>query len=204
MVSLSIFEITDVSLWVCLFMFNATIVKLSQKANKKKTSWMPDSASFDKFWNIFQNLCLFFLGLALFLHLIETGMFKILNDRTYNTQKKKEKDIWAVLRLCTSLFSLSVNLITFITIYATHLYVPSMKSSKLHNFQHLNFLSGWKNKWGHQECLFSLTRHSWDRHETAIQNFWGFFLLVVLHKAFRFLFWPSYCLTLVFLFVCFE
>lgn len=147
MVSLSIFEITDVSLWVCLFMFNATIVKLSQKANKKNTSWMPDSASFDKFWNIFQNLCLFFLGLALFLHLIETGMFKILNDRTYNTQKKKEKDIWAVLRL---------------------------------------------------------TRHSWDRHETAIQNFWGFFLLVVLHKAFRFLFWPSYCLTLVFLFVCFE
>lgn len=51
----------------------------------------------------------------------------------------------------------------------------SLKSSKLHNFQHLNFLSGWKNKWGHQECLFSLTRHSWDRRETAIQNFWGFF-----------------------------
>lgn len=35
MVSLSIFEITDVSLWVFPVPFNATIVKLSQKANKK-------------------------------------------------------------------------------------------------------------------------------------------------------------------------
>lgn len=30
------------------------------KKQIKNTSWMPDSASFDKFWSIFQNLCLFF------------------------------------------------------------------------------------------------------------------------------------------------
>lgn len=120
--------LVSLKLLMCLsgFAYLCSMQLLSNFPKKqiKNTSWMPDSASFDKFWNIFQNLCLFFLGLALFLHLIETGMFKILNDRTYNTQKKKEKDIWAVLRLCTSLFSLSVNLITFITIYATHLYVP--------------------------------------------------------------------------------
>lgn len=120
--------LVSLKLLMCLsgFAYLCSMQLLSNFPKKqiKNTSWMPDSASFDKFWNIFQNLCLFFLGLALFLHLIETGMFKILNDRTYNTQKKKEKDIWAVLRLCTSLFSLSVNLTTFITIYATHLYVP--------------------------------------------------------------------------------
>lgn len=93
------------------------------KKQIKNTSWMPDSASWQVLKHFSKSLPVFFLGLALFLHLIETGMFKILNDRTYNTQKK-EKDIWAVSRLCTSLFSLSVNLTTFITIYATHLYVP--------------------------------------------------------------------------------